>query len=326
MKIHSAFVSIFLALALGACSSGEPEQKETAELVDEPAVAKAPRAAGGEGAKLVILGSGTPIPEPDRAGPAVAVIAGGRAYLVDFGPGVVRRAEAAFRRGVAALDVRRLTVAFATHLHSDHTAGYADLILTPAVVGRHAPLAVFGPTGLRAMTDHLLAAYAGDLDLRRASGDDLRGYEVQATEIAAPSGMVEVYRDAAVTVRAFAVSHGDVRGALGYRFDAGGRSIVISGDTAPTQAVVDACAGCDLLLHEVYCAGGLAAGPPSLQAYHKAYHTSATQLGELATAAAPKLLAAYHVLAFGCTVDQIRAEIAAGFGGPAVLAADLDVL
>jgi ribonuclease BN (tRNA processing enzyme) len=324
MKIHPAFVAVSLALA--ACSSDEPVQKETAVLVDEPAVAKAPRADGDGAAKLVILGSGTPIPEPDRSGPAVAIAVGGRAYLVDFGAGVVRRAEAAYRRGVAALDVRGLTTAFATHLHSDHTAGYADLILTPAVVGRHEPLRVFGPVGLRAMTSHLLAAYAADLDLRRATGDDLRGYEVAATEIPVPTGLVEVYRDERVTVRAFAAAHGAEGVALGYRFDAGGRSFVVSGDTTPTRATIDACAGCDVLLHEVYCERGLAEGPPSLQAYHRSHHTSAAQLGELANEAAPKLLAAYHVLSFGCTDAEIRAEIAAHHTGRTVLAADLDVL
>jgi ribonuclease BN (tRNA processing enzyme) len=315
-----------VALALVACSSGEPDEKKSAAIGGKPAAAAAPSAVGDGAAKLVILGSGTPIPEPDRAGPAVAVVAGGKAYLVDFGPGVVRRAEAAFRSGIAALDVRKLTIAFATHLHSDHTAGYADLILTPAVVGRHEKLRVFGPVGLEGMTEHLLAAYAADLEIRRASGDDVRGYEVEAIEIPAPAALVEVYRDDNVTVRAFPVSHGTVRDALGYRFDAGGRSIVVSGDTAPSQVIADACAGCDVLLHDVYCDEGLEAGSPSLQAYHRGHHTSAVQLGELAAKAAPKLLAAYHVLSFGCTAAEIEAEIASRYAGRTVLAADLDVL
>lgn len=309
-----------LALALGACSSGETVQTE------KPAAAVAPRAEGDGAAKLVILGSGTPIPEPDRSGPAVAIVAGARAYLVDFGPGVVRRAEAAYRKGIEALDVRRMTIAFATHLHSDHTSGYADLILTPSVVGRHEKLRVFGPVGIRAMTEHLLAAYAADLDLRRATGDDMRGYEVDATEIPPPAGLVEVYRDENVTVRAFRASHGGDPGALGYRLDAGGRSFVVSGDTAPSRATVDACAGCDVLLHEVYCARGLASGPPSLQEYHRGHHTSAVQLGELAAEAVPKLLVGYHVLSFGCQAAEIEVEIASRFKGPTVLAADLDVL
>jgi len=325
MRISAAAFALAIALTLVACSSGESDDKKSAAIAEEPEAA-GPRAAGGAEAKLVILGSGTPIPEPDRSGPAVAVVAGGRAYLVDFGPGVVRRAEAAFRKGVDALDVRRIAIAFATHLHSDHTAGYADLILTPAVVGRHDTLRVFGPVGLRAMTLHLLAAYAADLEARRATGDDMSGYEVEVAEIPTPAALVEVYRDDNVTVRAFAASHGADGGALGYRFDAGGRSFVVSGDTTPTQALLDACAGCDVLLHEVYCERGLAEGPPSLQAYHRDHHTSAVQLGELASKAAPGLLAAYHVLGFGCTDAEIQAEIASRYAGRTVITADLDVL
>jgi len=326
MRFHVTTHVVTIALALAGCSSGEVEEKKSATIAEKPVAVDAPRATGDSAAKLVILGSGTPIPEPDRSGPAVAVVAGGRAYLVDFGAGVVRRAEAAFRNGVAALDVRRMTIAFATHLHSDHTAGYTDLILTPAVVGRHQGLRVFGPVGLESMTEHLLAAYGADLDLRRASGDDLQGYEVAVTEIPAPAGIVEVYRDDNVTVRAFTAAHGADPGALGYRFDAGGRSFVVSGDTTPTRATIEACAGCDVLLHEVYCERGLKEGPPSLQAYHRSHHTSAVQLGELATEAAPKLLAAYHVLSFGCSDAEIQAEIASRYAGRTVITADLDVL
>jgi ribonuclease BN (tRNA processing enzyme) len=80
-----------------------------------------------EGAKVIILGSGTPTPDPDSSGPAVAVVVNGQAYLFDAGAGVVRRAEAAAMKfGIAALDATRLTRLFFTHLHSDHTLGYAD--------------------------------------------------------------------------------------------------------------------------------------------------------------------------------------------------------
>ena len=84
--------------------------------------------------QLVILGTGTPIINPDRSGPSVAVVVNGSAYLVDFGPGVVRRAAAAARdKHITALTPKNLKVVFATHLHSDHTAGLSDLYLTPAV-------------------------------------------------------------------------------------------------------------------------------------------------------------------------------------------------
>jgi len=330
----TAVVAVVLA-ALAACSPREervrdasPAKPAPSETPAEEKAPPAPRVFAEDGPRLVVLGSGTPIPDPERSGPAAAVVVGRSAYLVDFGAGVVRRAAAAYENGIAALDPTRLEIAFATHLHSDHTAGYADLILTPAVVGRHAALRVFGPPGLRAMTDSLLAAYAADLGARRATGDDMRGYAVEATELSPPPrGVFEVYRDDDVVVRAFAVSHGEERAALGYRFDAGGRSFVISGDTTPTDAIIEACSGCDVLLHEVYCERGFHVSlRPSQQAYHSSHHSSATALGELAARAKPKRLAATHVLDFGCSEPQILSEIAEKFQGPAVVAHDLDVL
>src|SRR5438132_8331960 len=92
-------------------------------------------AADKSGTKIVLLGTGTPRPYPDRSGPATAIVVGERAYLVDFGPGVVRRAAAAAEKGTPELESTNLKVAFLTHLHSDHTAGYPDLILTPWVMG-----------------------------------------------------------------------------------------------------------------------------------------------------------------------------------------------
>ena len=85
---------------------------------------------------MVLLGTGTPNADPDRSGPAVAVVTGGRAYLVDCGAGVVRRAAAAARKGIPALAAEKLDIVFITHLHSDHTLGLIDLILTPWVLER----------------------------------------------------------------------------------------------------------------------------------------------------------------------------------------------
>ena len=118
-----------------------------------------------QGTHLVLLGTGTPNADPDRSGPAVAVVVNGTAYLVDAGPGVVRRAAAAARRGISALAAPRLDRVFLTHLHSDHTVGLPDLLLTPWVLERERPLEVFGPRGTAEMTRHLVAAY--DADIRR---------------------------------------------------------------------------------------------------------------------------------------------------------------
>ena len=218
--------------------------------------------------KLVLLGTGTPNACPDASGPASAVVVGDRAYLVDFGPGVVRQASKAYYKGVDALRPDLLTVAFCTHLHTDHTAGYPDLIFTPWVLERDKPLQVFGPKGIRSMTEHILAAYAVDIDFRLHGFERANevGYQVQATEI--EPGIV--YRDDRVEVEAFPVSHGTLE-AYGYKFTTiDGKVIVVSGDTAPLEIVAQKARGADILLHEVEYAAGIASREPKWQRYHRA--------------------------------------------------------
>jgi ribonuclease Z len=281
--------------------------------------------------QVVMLGTGNPPIDPDRSGPATAVVVGDTAYLVDFGAGVVRRAKsAAVDKGIAALDPVKLRVAFVTHLHSDHTVGYADLILTPWVVGRKTPLEVHGPAGIKAMTEHVLAAYQADFETR------MKDHALYARAIpearAVNAHEVQpgvVYKDANVTVTAFATKH--TMTSFGYRFDAPDRSIVISGDTNPTQATIDACRGCDVLIHEVLTEEWLSRRP-DFKAYASQFHTTTTQLIELATKAKPKLLVLYHAsLSLRPAIDTERSTPAklldemAAYGGRVVVARDLDV-
>lgn len=278
------------------------------------------------GTHVVMLGTGTPNADPDHSGPATAVVVGNQAYLVDFGPGVVRRAAAAQKKHhLAALEVKNLDIAFVTHLHSDHTAGYPDLILTPWVLDRAKPLRVYGPPGIKAMTDHILQAYGEDIDLRLHGGEpaNAAGYKVEAREIA-PG---EVYRDANVRVTAFAVKHGGWKHAFAYRFDTPDKRIVISGDTAPTDAIAEACRGCDVLVHEVISTTTLAARPPEWQRYHAAFHTQTKDLARIANEAKPKLLVLYHQLygVGGTDADLLRELRDAGYKGDVVSAKDLDM-
>jgi len=275
------------------------------------------------GTWLVLLGTGTPNADPDRAGPATAVIVDNTAYVVDAGVGVVRRAAAAANRGVTALEPARLSRVFVTHLHSDHTLGLPDLMFTPWVLERATPLEVFGPPGVQEMTAHLEAAYQEDVR-RRIDGlqpQNATGWEVRA-HVVEPG---VVYRDSLVTVTAFAVPHEDWAHAFGYRFETADRVIVVSGDTRPSDAVVDACAGCDILVHEVYSDAGFARRPADWQRYHARAHTSAAALAALATRARPGLLVLSHQLLWGTTPDALVAEVRAGFDGPVVSGVDLDV-
>ena len=273
-----------------------------------------------------MLGTGNPSANPDRFGPAVAIVVNNTPYLVDFGPGVVRRAAAAVRKGVAPLAVANLKIAFATHLHSDHTLGYADLILSPWVLGRKEPLEVYGPRGIKAMTDHLLAAYKEDIDIRTNGLEkgNRTGYKVNAHEI--KPGIV--YKDQNVTVKAFLVRHGSWPEAYGYRFETPDRVIVISGDCAPSPSVIENCNGCDLLLHEVYTQRGFDESKDDWRQYILHFHTSAKELAELATRAKPGLLVLYHQMFFGGeqdTEEGLLKEMQEHYRGKVVSTHDLDI-
>ncbi|MBW2263131.1 MAG: MBL fold metallo-hydrolase [Deltaproteobacteria bacterium] len=270
-----------------------------------------------------MLGTGTPISDPDRSGPAVAILTGGQAYIVDAGPGVVRRATAAFKLGFEPLDVEFMNRAFITHLHSDHTAGYPDLILTPWVLGRDTPLEVYGPPGIERMTTKILEAYSEDIEVRLKGNQPSNDPGIQVNVHEFEPG--PIYQDKNVKVTAFAVQHGAWKHAYGFRFDTPDRSIVISGDTVPVDSIVRACNGCDVLVHEAYSKTGFDTREPEWQAYHKVSHTSGIELGQLAARAKPKLLVLYHQLLWGATPDDLLSEVRQGFDGEVVYANDLDV-
>ncbi len=285
------------------------------------------------GTQVVFLGTGTPLPDPDRSGPATAIVVNGAAYLFDAGPGVVRRAMQARRSGIAALDSVNLRTVFLTHLHSDHTMGLPDLILTPWVMGRQAPLELYGPAGSATLVNGILAGWAEDIDHRL---HDLQpatpnGYKVNVHETSGG----EVFRDANVTVTAIPVEHGAWK-AFGYRIQTADRTIVISGDARPSDQLTRACDGCDLLIFEVYTMGSTAKVTPAWQAYRRAYHTSTEELAAIATTSRPKRLVLYHRANPGC--DQVGTscgdsgneaealrEVRQLYTGEVVEAHDLDV-
>lgn len=273
--------------------------------------------------QIVLLGTGTPNAEPDRCGTAIAIVVNDTPYLIDCGPGVVRRASAAYQRGVQALRPENLKHLFITHLHSDHTVGYPDLILTPWTLGRDVPLKVFRPIGTASMTDHILAAYNEDIRMRidGLEPTNSEGYKVNVTEI--NPGIV--YQDSNVTVRAILVHHGSWKHAYGFRFDTPDRSIVISGDTTPTPAILEVARGCDVLLHEVYSQAGFENRTDVWQRYHSRFHTSSEELAKLALQAKPGLLILYHQLYWGSSDEDLLKEIRQIYKGRVVSGRDLDV-
>ncbi|MEO8622771.1 MAG: MBL fold metallo-hydrolase [bacterium] len=304
---------LLAALALVATSNGLGAQ--------QPApLAPAPRT------KIVFLGTGNPAPTPERMGPGVAIVVNGTPYLVDAGVGVVRRAAAANRAGVKGLEMPNLKTVFLTHLHSDHTIGLPDLVFTPWIMRRTAPLAVYGPTGTSAMMTHILAAWSADNDIRinGLEKGNTTGNKVNVHEIL--PGVV--FQDANVKVTAFYVKHGSWKQAFGYRFDTPDRSIVISGDGSPSESIAQNCHGCDVLIHEAYSQRGYDESSAAWQRYSKSFHTTTYELAELATKARPRLLILYHQMYFGGPKDTeagMLAEISSRYKGRVVSARDLDV-
>ncbi|HUQ49653.1 MAG TPA: MBL fold metallo-hydrolase [Terriglobales bacterium] len=293
-----------------------------------PLAAQQPVATPPARAQVVMLGTGTPNPDPDRSGPATAIVVNGSVYLVDCDPGIVRRVTAANRKGIAALTMPNLKMVFLTHLHSDHTLGLPDLIFSPWVMERTALLKVFGPAGTKKMVRNIEAAWAEDIDMRLNGGEPANktGSKADATEL--KPGVV--YEDANVTVTAFPVLHGSWKQAFGYRFDTRinskpDRSIVISGDTTYTATIAEACKGCDVLIHEVYSQPALEKRKPEWRAYHSRFHTSSADLARIATQAKPGLLVLYHQLFWTTSEEDLVKEIQKGYSGKVVSAHDLDV-
>lgn len=265
---------------------------------------------------VILLGTGYPRPDARHAGPATVVVAGDSWFVVDAGRGATMR--------IAGTDLHyeKLRAVFLTHLHSDHTAGLPDLFVTSWQFGRKSfPLQLYGPTGTEALADSLLKFFAYDIHIRRdlmekhpAAGATIQTHIVR-------EGVV--YDDGKVKVTAFAVDHRPVEPAFGYRFDAGGKSIVISGDTRPSDNLVKFARGADVLVHEAYLPEHFArVDTPEVAARLKSYHTSAEEAGVIAARAGVKTLVLTHLIPAGAEAT-FRARAARSFKGRIVVGRDL---
>lgn len=264
---------------------------------------------------VILLGTGTPNALPNRYGPCVAILVNDIPYLFDFGSGIVRRMKE------ANIDVKSVKTVFLTHLHSDHTIGYPDLIFTTWVLGRQNPLEVYGPPGIAQMTEQIVKAYKEDIRARTEGLEpaNTTGYKVNAHEV--EPGLI--FHDSNIQVEAFSVNHGLLK-AYGYRIHTPDKVIVISGDTAPSNELIKYYSECDILIHEVYSAEGYGELPQTWQAYHNNMHTSTYELGEIAKKVKPKLLILYHQLFWGKSEDELVEEIKTRYNGKIISGNDLD--
>jgi ribonuclease Z len=265
---------------------------------------------------VLLLGTGYPRPDPQRAGPSTVVIAGDAWFVVDAGRGATMR--------IAATDLQyaKLRGVFLTHLHSDHTAGLPDVFNTSWQFGRKTvPLELYGPRGTKQLANAMLDFFAEDIHWRRdvlekhpAAGATIRTHIVR-------EGVV--YDDGKVKVAAFAVDHRPVVNAFGYRFESGGRTVVISGDTRPTENLVRHAKGADVLVLEAYLPEHFdRVDTPEVAARLKSYHTSAEEAGQLAARAGVKTLVLTHLIP-GNSDDIFRERAARHFNGTIIVGRDL---
>ncbi|MFZ9015971.1 MAG: ribonuclease Z [Ilumatobacteraceae bacterium] len=193
--------------------------------------------------EIVLLGTGSPIPDPNRAGPATLVSAGGEHYLVDAGRGVLMRLAA------SGLGAPALTAVLLTHLHSDHITDLNDVITTRWVMSLEpSPLTIIGPPGTQAVVDHLLASLAPDVAYRMAHHDDL-DHEPQVEVMEVLDGPVDL--PGSVRIACAPTDHRPVEPSVGFRFDHDGAGVVVAGDTVPCDGLDRLCDGADALVHTV---------------------------------------------------------------------------
>lgn len=289
--------------------------------------------------QVVVLGTGTPLPDPDRRGPAVAVIVNGQPYIVDAGEGVWRGFGAAmplYGGPIAGLNWENLSYIFLTHLHSDHTIGLPGLLLHPWSLGtsnRKVPAQVYGPPGTKELVENLLAAYRGDINERvygYSHKNDL-GWRSVGHDVSQP-GLV--YRDKNVRIEAFNSSHGAYPITYAYRFTTPDRVIAISGDTRLCPGVEEAAKGANILIHEVYGLKHLTEAPEGIwkggreqvQQSVARYHTSTRELAGLARKLRPGVLVLYHQQNWSKDREANAKEIREfGYDGKVVSAEDGDV-
>ena len=273
---------------------------------------------------LIVLGSGMPVPDPERAGPAYAFVYRDLTLLFDAGAGVMRRVAA------AGLPIDGFSGVFLTHLHSDHTLGLPDVLLTTWVMGRRGAMAVHGPAGTDRLTQGILTAWRDDIAVRTNGLERGQpgGHDAAVRIIAADGGLV--YDSLGVRVTAIPVPHGEWPSAFAYLIETPTRRVVLSGDAAPNPTLIAAARGADVLVHETYPSVRLRPedrpGGEAWPAYMRSVHTSDEEVGALAAKAGIRQVVLAHIVRMGGTDAELIAGVRrGGFRGALAIARDLDV-
>jgi len=292
-----------------------------------------------DGLHAAFCGTGSPMPDPARGGPCLAIIAGKRIIIVDAGEG---SAKTMAMMGLPAGRVERILL---THFHSDHIDGLGALMLQRWVNGNAtAPLPLHGPVGVGDVAAGFNAAYRRDSTYRTAHhGTDIvppSGFGLSPRAFALPAGKGVILDDRGLKITAVRVDHSPVEPAVGYRFDYKGRCIVVSGDTVPSPALADIAKGCDLLVHEALqprltrilgkaAAKAGNAGIAKVMADIEDYHTTPEQAADLAQQAGVEALALTHIvppLRIAALEGPFLGDARSRFDGALWIVADHDLI
>jgi ribonuclease Z len=267
--------------------------------------------------QVIILGSGSPLPDPDRAGPSTLVRTGVGDLLFDCGRGVLMRAAAA---GSGAPAIRAL---FLTHLHSDHITDLNDIVtMRWALSFAPHPLPVYGPPGTTALLQATEAMLEPDIGYRLAHHDDLQW---RPSSVVTEVDRGVIFDDGGTRVPAAATDHAPVRPTLGFRIDEGERSVVIAGDTVPCAGLDELCAGADVLVHTVVRRDLIEQiGLPRLSDVLD-YHSSVPDAAQTAARSGVGTLVLTHLVPPPAphTEHEWIDQAAAHFDGSVILASDL---
>jgi ribonuclease Z len=292
-----------------------------------------------DGLHVALCGTGSPFPDPTRAGPCTAIIAGDRLFVVDAGEGSARN------MGYMGLPVGKMEALLLTHFHSDHIDGLGPFMLQHwGMATATMPLPIYGPSGVDKVVDGFRAAYLLDYGYRVAhhsekimpsGGSGGKGMPF-ALPPAGQGDTVVVLEDHGLKITAFRVDHAPVEPAVGYRFDYQGRSVVVSGDTKPSASLVAAAQGADILVHEalqpklVHILESEFASKDMGNLAHVMqdilnYHTTPEQAAAQAQAAQVKQLVFNHIvppLPVKFAYPAFVGEAAQFFGGPITVGED----
>lgn len=268
--------------------------------------------------KVTLLGTGTPRPSLERFGPATLIEYKHEKLLFDVGRGTTIRLS---QVGLSPADVNHL---FLTHLHSDHISGYADFWLTSWIWQRSNPLNIYGPAGTENFTSFTKQAFTGDISYRvEQTNLSLTGLETVTHDI---SSARVLYESGDLKVTAFSVDHGAVKPAYGYRVDAGKSSIVISGDTALSDNLIEHAKGVDLLIHELaVIEPDLLSANPKLSKIAE-YHSSLDDIKSTINLTKAKRTVLTHLLLLGIDEEELQSLVMSQFGDMVEIGHDLKVI